>query len=41
MAFCMEIMVILELNVFQILIGQDVRKFEDSLQDIVYLLEVI
>ena len=41
MAFCMAIMVIIRLSVFQMLIGQDVRKIEDPLQDIVSLLEVI
>ena len=41
MAFCIAIMVIIGLSVFQMLIGQDVRKIEDPLQDIASLLEVI
>ena len=37
----MVIMVIQGLSVFQMLIGQDVRRIEDPSQDIVSLLEVI
>ena len=41
MVFCIAIMVIIKLSVFQMLIGQDVKKIEDPLQDIVFLLEEI